>query len=187
MMAHCHLSTFIFPLRRCRKGTPTLRLFVATLVAMLIAAGAAPAFGHGVEGRIAPGRGYQVTAVYDDGEPVSYAAVEIKAAGEKIAFQTGRTDRNGIMLFLPDRPGVWEAVVSDGMGHRLALEVDVPETGGQAASQAAPEPPPPPAARSRVPSLIGGLGIIFGLFGFLYGWKARRALARTPPAGVGPF
>ncbi|MCG6905661.1 MAG: hypothetical protein LJE63_03465 [Desulfobacteraceae bacterium] len=159
-----------------------MRLFVAPLIAVLIAAGAAPAFGHGVEGRIAPGRGYQVTAVYDDGEPMSYAAVEIRAAGEKIAFQSGRTDRNGVMLFLPDRPGVWEAVVSDGMGHRLALKIDVPETGGQAASQAAPESPPPPAAGSRVPSMIGGLGIIFGLFGFLYGWKARRALGRTPPA-----
>jgi nickel transport protein len=182
MMAPFHLSTFIFPLRRYRKGAHTMRLFAATLVAMLIAAGAAPAFGHGVEGHIAPGRGYQVTAVYDDGEPMSYAAVEIKAAGEKIAFQTGRTDRNGSMLFLPDRPGVWEAVVSDGMGHRLALEVDVPETGGQAAPQATPEPPAALAARSRVPPLIAGLGIIFGLFGFLYGWKARRALGRTPPA-----
>jgi nickel transport protein len=159
-----------------------MHLFVAPLVAMLIAAGAAPTFGHGVEGHIAPGRGYQVTAVYDDGEPMSYAAVEIKAAGEKIAFQSGRTDRNGTMLFLPDRPGVWEAVVSDGMGHRLALEVEVPEPGGRAASQAAPESPPPPAVRSRVPSLIAGLGFIFGLFGFLYGWKARRALTRTPPA-----
>jgi hypothetical protein len=68
------------------------------------------------------------------------------------------------------------------MGHRLALEVDVPESGGQAASQAAPEPPAPPAAGSRLPSLIAGLGIIFGLFGFLYGWKARRALKRQPPA-----
>jgi len=180
MMAHFHLSNFIFQLRRCRKGAHTLRLFVGTLVAVLIAAGAAPAFGHGVEGHIAPGRGYHVTAVYDDGEPMSYAAVEIKAAGEKIAFQSGRTDRNGIMLFLPDRPGVWEAVVSDGMGHRLALEINVPESGGIAASLAPPESPP--AARSRVPPLIGGLGIIFGLFGFLYGWKARRALGRTPPA-----
>jgi hypothetical protein len=34
--------------------------------------------------------------------------------------------------------------------------------------------------------MIGGLGIIFGLFGFLYGWKARRALGRTPPAVRGP-
>lgn len=182
MMAHFDLSAFIFQLRRDRKAAHRLRLLAAPLVAMLIAAGAAPAFGHGVEGRIAPGRGYQVTAIYDDGEPMSYAAVEIKAAGEKIAFQSGRTDRNGIMLFLPDRPGVWQAVVSDGMGHRLALEVDVPESGGQAASQAAAEPPAPPAVGSRLSSLIGGLGIIFGLFGFLYGWKARRALARQPPA-----
>jgi nickel transport protein len=182
MMAPFHLSTGIFQLRRGRKEAHRLRLLAAPLVAALIAAGAAPVFGHGVEGRIAPGRGYQVTAVYDDGQPMGYAAVEIKAAGEKIAFQSGRTDRNGIMLFLPDRPGVWQAVVSDGMGHRLALEVDVPESSGQAASQTAPEPPAPPAAGSRLPSLIAGLGIIFGLFGFLYGWKARRALKRQPPA-----
>lgn len=69
-----------------------------------------------------------------------------------------------------------------GMGHRLALEIELPGTGGQAATQAAPESPAPPAARSRVLSLIGGLGIIFGLFGFLFGWKARHAFGWRPPA-----
>ena len=46
MMAPFHLSTFIFQLRRARKGTKTMRLFVAPLIAVLIAAGAGPGAVH---------------------------------------------------------------------------------------------------------------------------------------------
>jgi len=63
--------------------------------------------------------------MYDDGEPMSYSAVEIKGPDSDIAFQTGRTDRNGLMMSQPDRPGPWQAVVSDGMGHLVVTE-DLP-------------------------------------------------------------
>ena len=46
-----------------------------------------------------------ITAQYDDGEFMSYAGVEVKAPGSDIAFQTGRTDRNGCFVFLPDAQG----------------------------------------------------------------------------------
>jgi len=154
-----------------------MRLFPRMLLLLTLLSPTAPAWCHGVEGHIAPGWGYQVTAMYDDGEPMSYAAVEIRAAGEKIAFQSGRTDRNGVMLFLPDRPGVWEAVVTDGMGHRLSLEVTVADLGASAAMSA--QATAAPRATSRPQALITGIALIFGLFGMLYAWKTRRA-ARLP-------
>ena len=136
---------------------------------------------HGVAGSIDPEHGYQVTAMYDDGEPMSYAAVEIKAPDSKTAFQTGRTDRNGIMMFLPDQPGRWQAVVSDGMGHRLEVETEV------AATAKSPRHEPvtnqvPVVKRpggSRVQGIITGLAIIFGLLGLLYGWRGRHRHLRS--------
>jgi hypothetical protein len=80
---------------------------------------------HGVEGYVEQIRSHCITAMYDDGEPMSYAAVEIKAPNSEIVFQTGRTDRNGCFVVKTDLPGDWEVVVSDGMGHRLALDFSV--------------------------------------------------------------
>ena len=150
------------------------------IITLTIVAGWAPTGQcHGVAGSIDPEHGYQVTAMYDDGEPMSYAAVEIKAPDSKIAFQTGRTDRNGIMMFLPDQPGRWQAVVSDGMGHRLEVETVV------APESPANEPPvkqAPAVVRpggSRVQGIITGLAVIFGLCGLAYGWRIRRRHLRS--------
>ena len=131
---------------------------------------------HGVWGQVARSEGHLVTAEYDDGEPMSYAAVEIKGPGSDIAFQTGRTDRNGHFMFFPDSQGHWQIVVQDGMGHRLALSSEVT---GDAAGSKIPEPPPQQAhapGMTRAGKAIMGLSIIFGVFGLWYGWKGRRAM-----------
>lgn len=129
---------------------------------------------HGVDGYVEAVSAQCITAMYDDGEPMSYAVVEITAPGSDTPFQKGRTDRNGYFAVKPDTPGQWKAVVSDGMGHRLELDFSVaPEQG--AAPQAQEE-----AARtsarpvSRPMGVAAGLSIIFGISGTVYGWKARR-------------
>lgn len=128
---------------------------------------------HGVEGTVEPVEGYCITAMYDDGELMSYAAVEIKAPRAEIVFQTGRTDRNGRFMILPDKPGTWQAAVSDGMGHRLALDFEVTTEGdNQPKDQSVA--PVSTGKTSRTMKTIAGLSIIFGLCGFFYGWKARR-------------
>jgi nickel transport protein len=129
---------------------------------------------HGVEGYIAPAQGYLVKALYDDGEPMCYAAVEITSPDAQIAFQTGRTDRNGAMMFRPDRTGRWQAVVTDDLGHRLRLELTVAE-GADAADALTGPNVPMRAARNRAANIITGISIIFGLSGLLYGWKGRRS------------
>jgi nickel transport protein len=157
------------------KGVNTMKpLFKGLLALMIVVSWASPGRCHGVEGSIGPAPGYQVTALYDDGEPMSYAAVEIKAPDAKIAFQTGRTDRNGIMMFQPDQPGLWQAVVSDGMGHRLALEIGVAAENRAAADKAAQTQGAGRSGAGRVQAIITGLALIFGLFGLLYGWRGRQ-------------
>jgi nickel transport protein len=130
---------------------------------------------HGVEGSVDQVKAYCITAQYDDGEPMNYAAVEIKAPQSEIAFQTGRTDRNGCFMVKTDVPGAWQAVVKDGMGHRLALDFTVnPDGDAQPTDQS-----PSSTVRSQMSrpmQVVSGLSIIFGLCGFLYGWKARRPI-----------
>lgn len=128
---------------------------------------------HGVGGYVERTEAHCITAMYDDGEPMSYAAVEIKAPGADIAFQTGRTDRNGCFVVNPDLPGTWEAVVSDGMGHRLELDFTVAsdqEKTQQVEGTTAPRANHP---MDRPIKVIAGLSIIFGLCGVAYGWKAK--------------
>jgi nickel transport protein len=139
---------------------------------------AATAWSHGVEGWVERAEAWCVAAQYDDGEPMGYAAVEIKSPGSETIFQSGRTDRNGRFLFKPDGPGQWRAVVSDGMGHQVSLDIAV--EGGEAAAQTTEGVRSPVAAAegaNRPLKIIVGLSVIFGLCGVLYGWRARRTIA----------
>ena len=133
---------------------------------------------HGVYGAVERTEGYCVTAQYDDGEPMSYAAVEIQAPDSKIAFQKARTDRNGRFMFQPDAPGHWQAIVQDGMGHRLALDAEVGKDPGVSEKVHA-DMPAAGALPGRLGNIITGLAIIFGLCGFFYGWRARTHFRST--------
>lgn len=134
---------------------------------------------HGTCGRLNDAHGLQVRAEYDDGGPMSYAEVEIRAAEEGSAFQTGRTDRNGMFLFLPDRAGKWRVTVNDGMGHQLVLakEMTGPESqipGKKTALQSSAVPPANTMKTNHWPGMLAGFGIIYGSAGFFYGLSQRR-------------
>ena len=149
-----------------------MRTFFIIVAASLLTA--ATGWCHGVEGSVDQTTAHCVTARYDDGEPMSYAAVEITAPQTEVAFQTGRTDRNGCFTVKTDTPGPWLAVVSDGMGHRLTLDFTVNSDTGAPAAATAPAAPAR-SAMDRPLQVVAGLSIIFGLCGFIYGWKARRS------------
>ena len=158
----------------------------AVLVFVLL--GSVSSWGHGTEGSSQNADGIRIEAAYDDGEPMSYAAVAITAPDGGVAFQKGRTDRNGVFMFAPDGPGRWRIAVSDGMGHRLVLdheialaEVTMDSPSSEASGKTAPVP--------RSIGIVAGISVIFGIFGLLYGWRARRCLteggedrARRPEA-----
>lgn len=158
-------------------------VFPAIIVFFMNLWAVVPAWSHGVEGYTEKIQGYCITARYDDGEPMAYAAVEINAPQTEFAFQTGRADRNGCFTFLPDGQGLWQAIVTDGMGHRLALEVEV--GGSEAAldtSSTSPSPASPPRELTRAFKVAAGLSIIFGVFGIVYGVTARRFANRVKAA-----
>jgi nickel transport protein len=130
---------------------------------------------HGVEGNVEIAEGWCLSAKYDDGEPMNYAAVEIRAPDTKLPFQSGRTDRNGCFLFKPDGPGQWQVVVADGMGHQASLDISVGGDEKSVQKKGAVLSPVASGEGSRPLKIIVGLSVIFGLCGVLYGWKARRS------------
>ena len=149
---------------------------IISLVCFLgcILAGSDTVWSHGVWGRTALETGILFEAEYDDGEPMSYAAVEVFIVNEELPFQTGRTDRNGRFLFLPDQPGDWKVVVKDEMGHRLAVKTIIDEdmnpkkTGGQTDRAA------DGGFFPKYEKAFTGLCLIFGISGVFFWWRGRR-------------
>ena len=130
---------------------------------------------HGVSGIIGRG-GLVVTATYDSGDPMSYSKVTIVAPDADLKFQSGRTDRNGRFCFYPDCSGQWKLLVDDGMGHRLSLDVEV-GVDGDTLEIVDSSSPMTSEEMPRTVKVVSGLCIIFGMSGFLYGWKARRIIS----------
>ncbi len=161
-------------LRPGRWGAGSKRSAALMLMAAFLTLQSMPAGAHGLEGNISLKKGYLVSAYYDDGEPMSYGAVEVKAPDAEIAFQSANLDRKGQFMFFPDTDGPWQVEVKDGMGHRLALDLAVKQDPSDSNT-----PDHAPLARkgptgSKLQNAVTGLAILFGLFGCLYGWKGRR-------------
>jgi len=141
-------------------------------------------FAHGVEGEIEyfP-RSVVVTATYDTDEPMNYAKVEVYAPDSKIKFQSGRTDRNGCFAFVPDVSGRWQVIVSDRLGHRLDLSVNVtdkafPTNIGEGKKIESMKNSSSRVLGSRKVATIVGFLLIFGIFGWLREIKKWRGEKR---------
>lgn len=93
---------------------------------------------------------------YGDGSPFSYEAAEVFRPGETVPFLAGRTDANGRLAFVPDRPGEWRVRAFSEDGHGGDFRVSAGAGDGPAAS--AP-------TLDAVGGLAVGLSILFGLFG----------------------
>ncbi|MCI5209806.1 MAG: hypothetical protein D3910_13670 [Candidatus Electrothrix sp. ATG2] len=85
-----------------------------------------PSQAHGVHGETgSSSEALCTSASYDDGETMSYAAVEIFAPDTEVPFQSGRTDRNGYFCFRPDTTGRWKITIKDADDHFVRLGVKV--------------------------------------------------------------
>jgi len=146
-------------------------VFILLLISLKIA------FAHGVEGEIKIfSGGVVITATYDTGEPMSYAKVEVYAPDSKIKFQTGRTDRNGRFAFVPDVPGRWRVIVSDGIGHQIKLSVEIKNIASRKIEIQKP-PENRPLFISRKIAAVFGILLIFGLFGWIKEiWRIKQRL-----------
>jgi nickel transport protein len=109
-----------------------------------------------------------VRAAYGGSEPVPFAKVEVFAPGaDRQQFLLGTTDKRGYFSFVPESGGNWRVVVDDEEGHRREAAVTIPDPFQSNAQTVIQHP-------QRLERVLLGLSLIFGLTGFLYGFKARR-------------
>ena len=100
-----------------------------------------------------------VDLTYPGGEAFSYETYEILGPGDSAPFQTGRTDGNGRIVFVPDRAGRWRvrAFAADGHGAEFTVEMVI-------ASSHEPAEPAPMKSAGRIAI---GVAVILAVFGVL--------------------
>lgn len=136
------------------------------LPALSILGLAAVAGAHGVDYAVVTTTAISVTATHEDGDPLADAAWSATPPGEDAPRFSGRTDAQGRLLFVPDRPGDWrvEAFTPDGHGF-------VTEVSWSGADTSADNDAKGGAASLR---LLAGI-VVAGFAGFLGGRVRRRA------------
>lgn len=111
-----------------------------------------------------------IRAVYGGDQPVSFVKVTVYSpATPDKPHQAGFTDSLGYFAFRPSSPGAWRIEVDDEMGHRQEASVHIPDPFTSAT------PAPVPSTPSRFERALLGIGLLVGVSGFLYGFRARRA------------
>jgi nickel transport protein len=132
-------------------------------VPMVLLAGALHA--HALVHTAQTGQALVVELRYGDGSPFSYEAAEVFRPGEAVPFLAGRTDANGRLAFVPDRPGEWRVRAFSEDGHGGDFSVTAAAGEGPASSASPLE---------GVGGLALGLSILFGLFGLWSLFLRRR-------------
>lgn len=103
-----------------------IKILYAIIILLLISS---EAEAHTVHYQV-ENKGISARIFYSPDDPVSYSQYEIFGPGDTIPYQKGRTDKNGIVSFLPDRQGKWVVNVygeSEHGMHRAQIDIDVNE------------------------------------------------------------
>ncbi|WP_297889868.1 hypothetical protein [Sulfurihydrogenibium sp.] len=106
-----------------------------------------------------------ISFYFPDGSKFSYESFEIYREGEKIPFQTGRTDALGRVVFIPDKEGQWIVKVysEDGHGTNVKIKID------QSLDITTQE-----SLFKRYEKTFIGVGLILGIIGIISLFKCRR-------------
>jgi nickel transport protein len=155
---------------------------VARLVLLLplgLFLGEIDSHGHSINYQVLE-KGIAVKAFYSEKDPSSYSQYEIWGPGDRedLPHQTGRTDKNGFLAFVPDRAGTWKIRLwgeSSHGYHGFTTEVKVDkELNLESFSK------PLLATHTK---LITGLSLIFGIFGIYAFLKSRKKQDKVDPVG----
>jgi len=143
---------------------PITYLVLVLLTAMCAVTAQAHSINYQVEQK-----GMAVRAYYSEKDAAAYSQYELFGPGDKDPYQTGRTDRNGYIGFVPDRPGVWKLQVwgeSTHGFHGVTTEITVDKTLGLEGFKK-----PMVAAYTKY---VTGISLIIGIFGIYSFWLSRR-------------
>ena len=151
--------------------TIAVRLLILIASATVVHLSASEVSGNTIHYEVQP-KGLSVKVFYAVNDPASYSEYEVFGPGDTEPYQVGRTDRSGVLSFLPDRQGTWRVKVigesSHGF-HGVTIEVKVDQ-----AFQLESFNKPILAQHTKV---VVGLSVIFGLFGLVALYLSRRKRA----------
>jgi nickel transport protein len=114
-------------------------------------------------------KGMAIRAYYSENDPAAYSQYELYGPGDKEPHQTGRTDKNGYVAFVPDRPGIWKLQVwgeSSHGYHGVTTEINVDKNLGLESFSK-----PLVATYTK---FVTGISLIIGLFGLYALWLFRK-------------
>jgi nickel transport protein len=114
-------------------------------------------------------KGMAVRIFYAAKDPASYSEFELWGPGDTLPYQTGRTDKNGMAAFVPDRSGTWKLKVLGESAHGYhGVTIDI-----KVDSSLNLESFSKPLVATST-KLITGISLIFGLFGIFALIQSRR-------------
>jgi nickel transport protein len=87
---------------------------------------------HELNHSLSQGDAVVITLSHTGDTAFSDEAYEIFGPGDLTAFQTGRTDKFGRILFVPDRTGTWRVRAFSEDGHGSDFEVEINDIGNLA-------------------------------------------------------
>jgi nickel transport protein len=125
-------------------------------------------FGHTVNYEVQQ-KGMAARVFYSAKEPASYSEFELYGPGDTLPHQTGRTDKNGMVAMVPDRPGIWKLKVLGESAHGfhgVTIELKVDNALNLESFSK------PLVATST--KMVTGVSIIFGVFGILAFIASRK-------------
>lgn len=143
----------------------TTRYFLSSFILGLSLHGTC-AMAHDLQYSVASAEAVVIKLFYVDNTPFTFEGYEVYREGDKLPYQVGRTDSQGRVAFLPDKPGKWrvKAISEDGHGLDFTLTTDA------AAHVEGSEKP----VYERYGRIVVGVAVIMGLFGVLNLFLKRR-------------
>lgn len=124
-------------------------------------------------------KGIAVRIFYAADDPASYSEYEISGPGDSLPHQTGRTDKNGFVAFVPDRQGIWKVKVLGESAHGfhgVTSEIKVDHDLHLESFRK-----PLVAAYTK---LVTGISLIIGLFGIYALILSRKRLKKRSETAV---
>jgi nickel transport protein len=153
------------------------RITFSIFLSLLVVSGA---LAHSIEYQV-ENRGISARLFFLPNDPASYSSYEILGPGDKVPYQKGRTDKNGVVSFLPDRPGKWTIKVtaeSEHGGHAAQVEVNVSEG-------LLMESFSKPLVAAHAKFFVGS-GVLMSAFGIWALWTGRRKQSKRESNDMNP-
>ena len=142
--------------------------YIFVIFVLLVMGIAVQAEAHSIN-YLAEQKGMAIRTFYSENDPAAYSQYELYGPGDKEPHQIGRTDKNGYVAFVPDRPGIWKLQIwgeSSHGYHGVTTEINVDKNLGLESFSK-----PLVATYTK---FVTGISLIIGLFGLYSLWLSRK-------------